>query len=281
MGMAGIELRCAGILHISASICRSRRQRKVPEWPMRIAIPDRIRLAEQAPSSLRPVQQEKLSTLSYEALLGALLRREFAPGQQLNLTQLSHQLRVSGTPLKEAVRFLADQGLLEVRPRQGTYVAAITEQSLGESIEARLLIADWAVEMLHRRARDEEWRNLDRILQETAIIFTGESRARDVQQRFTKLDFEFHRTIIQACHNDSLLRAYEGIGATFQLARAWALKEPEALHDRMLESVAEHREILEYARGGPSKQAKRSMRLHIDRSFQGALGVIREYGGAI
>lgn len=233
-------------------------------------------------SALRPVQQERLSRLSYAALLRALLRLEFAPGEQLNLGVLSRQLGVSQTPLKEAVRFLADQGLLEIRPRQGTFVKPITEQLLGEAIEARLLIETWAFDLVESRASRADWEAIEENLAAThALLGEAVGAVGEIQERFIDLDYDFHLGVVRTCRNRPVVRVYESIGTTFQLARAWALERPEALLERMTESLSEHRTAYEHARAGRRAEAVGSIRQHIERSFRRAVSVIRRHGGAI
>jgi DNA-binding GntR family transcriptional regulator len=233
-------------------------------------------------ASLGSIAYKSLVALSYEALRRALLRGQFGPGEQLNLSQLAIQFGVSQTPLKEAVRLLADQGLLEIRARHGTFVKPITERELAAAVEARFMVESWAIRNARQRMDQGDWRRLEQLL--LAVDELLENNSGDpveLQDRFTELDFEFHASLVRACCNPPLARLYESLGTHFQLARAWLLEDSRRTVSRMAEGSTEHREIHRLLGEGLIDEAVESLDLHIRRSLERAIALIREHGGAI
>ncbi|MFZ0216787.1 MAG: GntR family transcriptional regulator, partial [Candidatus Dormiibacterota bacterium] len=171
---------------------------------------------------LAPLLNRQLGAAAFEALRRSLILPGWRPGQQLNLGQLTAQLGVSETPLKEALRRLAQQGLLEIRPRQGTFVRPLTERSLAQAIEARLLIEPWALGVIHERASAGDWARLDGIQASADALAArdGEAGTLDRYAAFTELDASFHLALVGACQNDSLAQLYESLGTHYLLARA-------------------------------------------------------------
>lgn len=233
-------------------------------------------------SALRPVPQDTMSALAYTALRVALLRREFEPDEQLDLVAISHRLHTSLTPVKEALRRLHEERLVDIRPRQGTYVTAVTVDRLREVTEARHVVEAWGIGEFGSRVTTEDWAEIDRLLAESERL-AGEELGDviDLEDRFASLDHEFHRAILAASGNESLTRFFDSLGSHVLLARAWCLQRPELLRDQVRSGVAEHRAIVEALRVGDSARATDLMTAHIEGSVEGACAIVDSHGGRI
>jgi DNA-binding GntR family transcriptional regulator len=231
-------------------------------------------------SVLMPVQQDTMSSLAYTALRSALLRREFEPEEQLDLPAISRRMRISLTPLKEALRRLDDERLVEIRPRQGTYVRAVTVERLREVTQARILIELWGVEEF--RATDAQWRDVDDlVVQSEELARAGLDDVVELEDRFATLDHAFHRAILGAAGNEPITRFFDSLGAHVLLARAWCLEPDVLLRKQVQSGVSEHRRIFEVLRSGDRAAAALLMREHIERSLNGACAIVDAHGGRI
>ncbi|MBV9355533.1 MAG: GntR family transcriptional regulator, partial [Chloroflexi bacterium] len=76
----------------------------------------------------------------YTVLREKILARELLPGERIDIATLARDLGVSRTPVKEAVNQLADQGIIEIRPQRGTFVAAVDWHALKELHELCLIV---------------------------------------------------------------------------------------------------------------------------------------------
>lgn len=230
------------------------------------------------------VLNQGLREATYEALRRALLLPGWSGGQQLNLQDLSRALGVSETPVKEAVRTLADHGLLEIRPRQGTFVRPITRSRLDQTVEARILLESWALREVGSRATVEDW-NRTRGLVQAMLALRGDGGPDgDLLRRFaefTELDAQFHTSFLRACHNDPLVQLYESLGTHYLLARASVLHDSGRLDINISRACAAHSAILQAARIGDADGACRMLAEHVARSYTRATRVVEEHGGAI
>ncbi|MBI1790714.1 MAG: GntR family transcriptional regulator, partial [Acidobacteria bacterium] len=69
----------------------------------------------------------------YDALRQAVLSHLFQPGERLQVGEISAKLGVSPTPVRHAIQRLASEGLIEIRPRSGTFVASLTVPDIEET----------------------------------------------------------------------------------------------------------------------------------------------------
>jgi DNA-binding GntR family transcriptional regulator len=231
-------------------------------------------------SVLTPVQQDTMSSLAYTALRSALLRREFEPEEQLDLPAISQRMKISLTPLKEALRRLDDERLVEIRPRQGTYVSAVTVERLREVADARILVELWGIRSF--RPSESEWGEIDSLLAASEeLAQSGLDDVVELEDRFSTLDHAFHRAILAAAGNESITRFYDSLGSHVLLARAWCLEPATLLRPQVQAGVSEHRQIVDALRLGETDVAAQLMHAHIEGSVTGACAIVNAHGGRI
>src|SRR3954453_19820574 len=86
---------------------------------------------------LAKLQRERAVDAVYEALRQAIVSSLMKPGERLNVEELAERLGVSLTPVRGAIQQLATEGLVEIRPRSGTFVASLTVQDVDETFRIR------------------------------------------------------------------------------------------------------------------------------------------------
>lgn len=239
-------------------------------------------MSDTTTTSLSPVSQDTMTDLAYSALRGALLRREFESEQQLDLNDICARLMISQTPVKGALRRLHEEGLVEVRPRQGTYVSAVTVDKLRTASEARALVETWAVKEFAQAATPADWAELEQLLTNSELLF-GQDIADivDLEDRFAALDQRFHYAIVKSARNGTIAKFYESLNSHVLLARAWCLEDKSVLESRVRSGISEHRAILRAMTAGDVISATELIRQHIDESLDGACAVVTAAGGRI
>jgi DNA-binding GntR family transcriptional regulator len=140
------------------------------------------------------------SATAYRALRERILRAEYRPGQVLSEDELTASLGIGRTPLRDALQRLAHVGLVEIRPRQGTYVSQVTLDDLGEIFEARAAIERAISAVAIDRSRRMLLDGLDNLLRRVA------SSARDHSD--VAIDTEFHELLLSAVRNRYLAETY-------------------------------------------------------------------------
>jgi len=190
---------------------------------------------------------------AYLAIRGLIVSLELAPGAVIDERELMQQLGLGRTPVREALRQLAQEQLVEVFPRRGMFVTGVDVRDLARISEVRAALEPEAARLAAERATDEE---RDRL----ADLSDQIKRGADLMG----LDERIHRAIYSCAHNDLLEKT---LGEYYVLAmRIWmiALERAEALED----AVEAHRDLVHAIVVGNADEAASLMRAHVENFEQ-------------
>jgi DNA-binding GntR family transcriptional regulator len=197
-----------------------------------------------------------LADQAYHAIRGLIVSLELAPGAVIDERQLVERLAIGRTPVREALRRLAQERLVEVYPRRGMFVSGVDVRELARLSEVREVLEPEAARLAAERATDADRRELGALLVELDTA-GGELMA---------LDERIHRAVYRAAHNDLLEATLEQY---YVLAlRIWSMALDRA-HD-LGEAVEEHRALVEAIRSGDAERAADTMRAHV-QNFEQAM----------
>jgi DNA-binding GntR family transcriptional regulator len=191
----------------------------------------------------------------YLCLRQRIVEMSMLPGARIVEREIAEELGISRTPVHEAVQRLADEGLVEVLPRSGTFVARIPLDALEEAMLVRNALETAIIEKAAERATADGVARLRAILEEEeAAVQANDLRA------FHRSDETFHATLAE-------LSGYPGVWpiilqAKTQMDRYRQLTLP--LEGRMTGVLAEHRAVVDAVATGDPKQAVLAMRDHLD-----------------
>jgi len=192
------------------------------------------------------------------SLREAILNGYFAPGEKLDQDQIAEELKVSRTPVREALSRLESEGFIEIRPHRGAYMAVVSRQDICEVYEIRRLLEAEAIRQATPLIPESMLDELDRSLTETQARFDSG----DTSQHFTS-DIHFHETILNFVENRLLKEVLDGLTNRISMVRRFAQSRPGP---HLVESLKEHRAILQAMRQRDPEQAAELMRLHLERS---------------
>jgi len=195
---------------------------------------------------------QSLADKAYHAIRGLIVALELAPGALIDERELMERLGIGRTPIREALRRLAQERLVEVYPRRGMFVTGVDVRDLAERYGTPLFVVPEAARLAAERATDEE-------RDELADLSGQIKRGADLMA----LDERIHRAIYAAAHNHLLEKT---LGEYYVLAhRIWmiALDRAEALED----AVEAHRDLIQAIVVGNSERAARLMHDHVE-SFE-------------
>lgn len=142
-------------------------------------------------------------------------------GGRLDENGLARQLGVSRTPLREAIRGLVQEGLIEHRPFQGNFVRQFTCKQVQDLFEVRGALEGLAARLAVARLTDEGFRVLEEILEDV-----HEALEAGDMTRYSSSDRRFHSTIAQYSGNATLIESLEQLSAQIQIARVLANRDP-------------------------------------------------------
>lgn len=199
--------------------------------------------------------------------------KEYSPGSKLpNENELSQDLGVSRTTLREAIRILVAEGILNVQRGKGTYVNKLKDQlsdalpsfqeqkvALKDLYEARLIIEPAAATLACQRATDEEIAEIVRLVEATQSQFTHDYNNQEIIQR----EIAFHNALIRASHNqffDHFIPVVnQTIQKTFELEYKWAAVAEGAYNDNFM--------IIDFLQKRDAEALRSVMTIHLHRAL--------------
>lgn len=200
-----------------------------------------------------PPPPTPLSERAYHAIRELIVSLELRPGVVINERELIERLAIGRTPVREALRRLAQEQLVEVYPRRGMFVTTVEIRDLASLCEVRAVLESHAAALAAQRATDADRAELEALLAELDAPGRG-------PRELMALDERIHRTVYRCARNAFLAATLERY---YVLAlRIWHLALDAA---RELEAaVGEHRPLLEAIRDGDAEGAGEIMRRHVD-----------------
>ena len=207
----------------------------------------------------RTIQPVSLADKAYQAIRELIVSLELAPGAVIDEPELMERLGIGRTPVREGLRRLAHERLVEVYPRRGMFVTGVDVRELARLSEVRAVLEPEAARLAAERATALDRAAIAELLDELG------AGGRD-DRELMELDERIHGAVYRAAHND-LLEAT--LGQYYVLAlRIWsmALDRQEELE----EAVDAHRTLLEAIRDGDGERAAETMRAHV-QNFEQAM----------
>ncbi|WP_068090307.1 GntR family transcriptional regulator [Novosphingobium rosa] len=188
------------------------------------------------------------------ALADEITTGVLAPGLSLDEQQIGDRFGASRTPVREAFRQLASAGLIEMRPRRGAIVAAMTPERIVDMFEMSAEMEALCVRLATYRMNPIERSQLRRLHEESAaMVAAGDIDAYD------RLNWRFHRAIYEGTHNSFIAQQ-----ATELRDRMAAFRRTQLREDgRPARSRAEHGALLDAIMRGDGEEAAKQMRAHM------------------
>lgn len=222
---------------------------------------------------LNRLKRDRASDEAYEALRNGILGQMFKPGERLQVEEIAGQLGVSLTPVRQAIQSLAAEGLIDIRPRSGTFVTQLTVRDIEETCDLRC-----ALECL---AAEQAVEHVDgAILAEfRAVLAALAAPVRtDEQRRQHELEnARFHNLLVEASGNRRLREMYRSLNAHLQIANLH--RHDAAWASRLATEQAEHEAIVAALERRDRRALVQATRRHIMRAKEALTsGLPREEG---
>jgi len=210
------------------------------------------------------LQDMSQGEVAYHRLYEAIRSGWFRPGDRLREVEVADTLALSRTPVREALRKLESDGIVEHRPRLGAVIRTLTTPEVVELYEMRLVLERTAAEMAAKHANAAE---IDMLVDLNVQI----EAAGDDTQRAAALNQDFHRRIYLATRNRFLLASARALN------NALMLLGPTTLDDeaRIKTVSAQHTRIIEAMTAGDQKAAGDAAEAHLQTSLHHRLKVLQ------
>jgi DNA-binding GntR family transcriptional regulator len=228
---------------------------------MQNAIEETLRMAEIiqiAPQGLTHQVAARLRTL--------LIEGRIAPGAKLNERVLAEQLRVSRTPLREAIKLLAVEGLVDLLPNRGAVAVRLTEADIVHTFEVLAGLESLSGRFAAQRISDDELAELRALHYEMLAAY-----ARRDLSNYYRLNAQIHAAINAAARNPVLGATYARINARVQSLR-FRTNQNEAKWKR---AVAQHEQMIEALGARDAEALADVLVAHLHDKLGTVLGLLR------
>lgn len=205
------------------------------------------------------VDQEfpSLAERAYVQLKQRIFDFNFMPGDLLSEGDLSKEIAVSRTPLRQALQRLQHEGFVLAMPKIGWQVAPLDFNKLDELYDFRILIESFAVKSLCDSDRTSP--ALDDLQK---IWCVAKSKRSNDRTLVGQLDEQFHSRLVQAAGNGEMLKMHTEITERIRMVRRLDFTKGHRVSD----TYDEHSQILQAILKGRSVEAQRLLRAHIEQS---------------
>ncbi len=220
------------------------------------------------------IEHTEITEKVYRVLKQMILNREFIGGEKLDLNTLATQMKISRTPLKDAINRLVTDGLVEVKPRSGTFITQITSEDIRYIMELRMMTELWS---LSRLTPDSARKLADSLKQNIELSKRTVESEPFSYKEFLELDIGFHQKIVQACDNPKIFELYMSKNNFLKFARVFYFKSKE----RSFKGQTEHEEICTQIGLFQLEEAKSKLLNHLENSMQTMIDLLEENGGSI
>lgn len=205
-------------------------------------------------TTLQPIKRQTLTSAVTESLRQRILSGEFADGQQLRQEALSNEYGVSRVPVREALRQLEAEGLIQIIDHKGALVSKLSLEDVLELLEIRAMLEGSVLKAAipcHTRADHD-------LAQQTLREFEHALRNNDVRH-WGELNSRFHLALYRAAKRPNTLALIEQLhNKTDRYTRM------QILFTRTMERAhEEHSQLLELSRQGKADEAAEFIRFHI------------------
>jgi DNA-binding GntR family transcriptional regulator len=198
---------------------------------------------------------ESLAERAYRDIRRLIVTLELPPGSVISEPELQDRLGMGRTPIREALRTLANDRLIDVYPRRGMFVAAIDTRDLSAISEVREQLEPFAARLAAERRNEEDLA----VIAELLAAIDASAKAPDVRD-LIELDQRIHHHVYRCAHNEFLQAVLEQ--HYMHALRIWFLALDKVTH--LKQAIAENRQLLIAVRDGEPERAASIMSSHVE-----------------
>lgn len=208
-------------------------------------------------------KKQTLTDMIYQGIKADIAGKVFLPGEKLNIKELARKYDVSDTPVKQALRRLADEKVVVNTPNKGMHVQALTPHDMTDIFDMRLMMDTFfsknVVTTLNYNA-DLRQQMIDNLERQKAFIAKDTSTHKP--EEYFELDLEFHTLYLKASGNQKAVDVFLEM-QPFTYATGIYVSQP---HYRDMECVQEHEVILKAALASDMDALKAAITTHLENS---------------
>jgi DNA-binding GntR family transcriptional regulator len=194
-----------------------------------------------------------------ELLRQRIFSRELAPGSWIDELKLAEEYGISRTPLREALKVLATEGLVTMKVRRGAYVTEVSERDLADVYHLLALLESDAAGVVATQATPSQLKELQGLHEEL-------EKAAGNRERFFEINEAFHMRLLEIANNRWRDQMVADLRKVMKLNRHNSLLKS----GRIEESLAEHRAIMQALTARDAEATAQRMREHFRNGLEAA-----------
>ena len=193
---------------------------------------------------------------AYKVIKRMILKGYFKPGERLIENQLSKNFGVSRTPIRESIRKLAAEGLVEITPKGGTKISKLSENDIDEIYEIRDVLESLAAEKAASIMTDKDIESLEKLVKDAEkALLNNEIK------KMAQIDTKIHNIICKFSKNNRLFQLIDVLCTNITIQRELILETTGAGK----EAIAGHRKIINALKRRDKQAVKKTIHEHIMR----------------
>lgn len=195
-----------------------------------------------------------LGAKAFLILRDKILNEEYTKGQKLNEVTLAKALEISRTPIREALKQLELEGLVQSIPNKGVYVIGFSSRDIDDMFEIRLALEGLAIQLAIERMDDEHLKVIKEVY--TTMEFYTQI---DDAKKVSELNIQFHDSIYQATQSKYFAQLLKDINYYVSVTSRHSILRPQRLDT----AIVEHKAILDAIISKDKTLAKKMIKRHI------------------
>lgn len=213
-------------------------------------------------------RRKPLAVQIASAIEDRIVKGEYLPGDQLDEAALEVEFNVSRTPVREAVVALAARGLVEQRPRNGTFIAELTLEDLFEVYEVAAQLEGLAARLAARRMSRSDRQQFVQLHEQIGAVLQEPDR-----DAYVELDERFHELLVAGAGNLALAKHIAMCRSQLAPVRRGSIGAVPRFED----AYAEHSALVDAIVAGDADEAERIMKAHVALRGERARDLVAEW----
>jgi DNA-binding GntR family transcriptional regulator len=215
-------------------------------------------VVDEAPAAIEPLQRRTLHDEVVERVRALIVEGRLAPGSRIHETELGKALGVSRTPLREALKVLASEALIELIPGRGAVVKRLTRQDVRDMLDVLVALETMGGRLACRNASDDDIAKLRSLHDEMMALYAAGNRL-----EYYWRNQAIHAGLAQLSGNVLLASLHQMIAARLKRIRFIGNEEP----DKWAGAVAEHEQMIAALEARDEVALAEVIRRHLDQTW--------------
>jgi DNA-binding GntR family transcriptional regulator len=202
---------------------------------------------------------ESAKDRAYAAIRAGILNGVYKPDTMLGEAALAAEIGVSRTPVRTALALLQDEGWITVYPKRGALVRGMSERSVADLADARLILESTAIQRAEPQVKEELAARLEQgIAEQKQALAAGDLKG------FVELTIAFHRSFVEAGGNLVMLELNDRLA---DRQRFLLFSYGDTLLARCAAIIAEHEDMIERVRTNDTQGFAETLRSHLSETY--------------